>query len=348
MDRTAIAVRRTITALGADRYEVGVKDLSKPGMTLVPYVAEQLEHSISYWRARNAEGMSIYIRPHRDDPSPLVLVDDVSRAAIGQMACDGLTPALVVETSPGNFQAWVKLPEPLSVAERGDAARLLAERYGGDPGSTDGAHFGRLPGYTNAKPEHRRADGLAPYVLVHQHSGQVAPEGWILVAEARLQRQVDAACRKRLEAIPQPTQWPDRDADQAATWYRATWQQLEQRFGTAFDASRADWLCAVGLFAQGYRYEQVAAAVGQYSPGLANRKSTPADYVTRTVGKAEIWMELQERDPKLRYADVARELLPLAQQRAAERAEQARYHALEQEMQPKPKQGPERYEGPER
>ena len=51
---------------------------------------------------------------------------------------------LVVETSPGNFQAWLKHPEKLEQRNGHAAARALAERFGGDTGAADWRHFGRL------------------------------------------------------------------------------------------------------------------------------------------------------------------------------------------------------------
>ncbi|PYT22260.1 MAG: hypothetical protein DMG58_30520 [Acidobacteria bacterium] len=57
---------------------------------------------------------------------------------------------LVVETSPSNFQAWLKHPEPLDKQLSTAAARTLAERFGGDVGAADWRHFGRLSGFAFA------------------------------------------------------------------------------------------------------------------------------------------------------------------------------------------------------
>ena len=61
----------------------------------------------------------------------------------------GFTPAVLVETSPGNLQAWMNhgelLPKELSTR----AARGLAQRFGGDQGAADWCHFGRLSGFAN-------------------------------------------------------------------------------------------------------------------------------------------------------------------------------------------------------
>lgn len=84
------------------------------------------------------------------------------------MKAEGYTPALVVETSPGNFQAWLNhgqiLPQRLSTL----AARALAEKFGGDKGAADWRHFGRLAGFTNRKEKYRSPNGNYPYVRVNE------------------------------------------------------------------------------------------------------------------------------------------------------------------------------------
>jgi hypothetical protein len=81
---------------------------------------------------------------------------------------------LNVETSPGNFQAWLKHGEMLDEAVSTRAAKLLAERYGGDLGSgADWRHFGRLAGFTNPKPNRRLASGLQPFARLLEASRQV-------------------------------------------------------------------------------------------------------------------------------------------------------------------------------
>jgi hypothetical protein len=89
------------------------------------------------------------------------------------MKAEGFAPAAVVETSPGNFQAWLKHGETLDEAVSTRAAKLLAERYGGDLGSADWRHFGRLAGFTNPKPNRRLESGLQPFARLLEASGQI-------------------------------------------------------------------------------------------------------------------------------------------------------------------------------
>jgi hypothetical protein len=78
----------------------------------------------------------------------------------------------LVETSAGNFQAWLKHPRIFSKLLGTFAAQTLAERYDADPSAADWRRFGRLPGFTNCKPKYRKSDGLFPFVRLHSHSGQ--------------------------------------------------------------------------------------------------------------------------------------------------------------------------------
>ncbi|RZU35797.1 DNA-primase RepB domain-containing protein, partial [Edaphobacter modestus] len=84
-------------------------------------------------------------------------------------------PCAVVETSAGNFQAWLKHPTTFPKLLGTFAAQTLAKRYDADPSAADWRRFGRLPGFTNCKPKYRKSDGLFPFVRLHSHSGQQYP-----------------------------------------------------------------------------------------------------------------------------------------------------------------------------
>ena len=102
-----------------------------------------------------------------------------------RLKSEGFAPAVVLETSPGNFQAWLHhgeiLPKHLSTF----AARLLATRFGGDLASADWRHYGRLAGFTNRKDKYRKADGTFPYVRLHEATGAVYPKAVIFLAEIK-------------------------------------------------------------------------------------------------------------------------------------------------------------------
>jgi hypothetical protein len=169
MDRTQFAVERMLGALDAPAYDLGV--LSERGMLpgLANLAACGVMSRIPLLKAHNARGAHIYIRPageHR-----YTVLDDLSAEAVEQLAADGFEPCAVVETSPGNFQAWLKHGDVYPAAFSTFVAQTLARRYGADPNAADWRRFGRLPGFTNCKPKYKKTNGLYPYVLLRSNSG---------------------------------------------------------------------------------------------------------------------------------------------------------------------------------
>jgi len=182
---TPEAVEKQSRAMGAKAFEVGLFDPNVAHGAMLPRVWETgtLLRSISWLRLKNAEGRNIYIRPAGEHS--LSLIDDASIQVIERLKSEGFAPAVVLETSPGNFQAWLNhgqiLPKPLSTF----AARLLASRFGGDLASADWRHYGRLAGFTNRKDKYRKADGTFPFVRLHESTGVVYPKAIAFLAEVK-------------------------------------------------------------------------------------------------------------------------------------------------------------------
>lgn len=327
-DRTQTAVKRQLCAMHCATYEVGLQQKEK-GMLLREWSDDEVLKSIPWLKRQNVQGNNIYIRPARSSASSLVLVDDVSAEMVRGLAAQGLAPTLVTETSPKNYQAWFRLsPESQPPAVRTHVAKQLMQRLGGDPNSADWAHFGRLAGFTNQKPERTLADGRHPFVLLRKaDSGAVARLGPEMVgnALAALAAQHQSAIRAEVKAAAEKLQEPakarvQRELD-VGQWYTRLFESLRDRFSADFDASKADWMAAVALASKGYDVDSVASAITKHSPEAAARKGRDLqDYATDTARKAEVWIEL--RNSGAAYADVKDQLLGLARQRHAERAAQ--------------------------
>ena len=165
MDRTTHAVQQQIAAMGAQVFEVGLfkpsaADEGRAVMIPRTWDSATLIRSIPWLRMQNADGRNIYVRPKGEHD--LSLVDDLTADAVRRMKMTGFTPAAVIETSPGNFQAWLKHPRQLPRELSTMAARKLAEEFGGDRGAADWRHFGRLAGFTNRKAKYMNDGGLFP------------------------------------------------------------------------------------------------------------------------------------------------------------------------------------------
>ena len=296
---TSRAIRRQLAAMPCDLYLVRlIHNLTKrpfPGERL--WTAAQLIDlaTIRFLRARNREGCDVYIYPYAADRNAgyiLVDLDEADPAALSAMCANGHQPCVVLQTSPGHWQAWVHISSaPLEPAVATAVGRYLAHLYGGDRASTDWRHLGRLAGFTNQKPQRRHGNGYSPWVkIVHTATG-LASDG-----ERLLQ-----AVRKRLTAGGSPshsarqptstTTWqrvPVRLSGAQATEIYQAWMRrwrIAQRFPQP-DWSIVDLWIARALLARGASPADVQQILQWGSPGFPRGHGDPADYLRRTVARA--------------------------------------------------------------
>lgn len=291
MDRTFRAARRQLQGMNCGGYEIGIRDAGSGRMMHRQWDTGQVLQSLSFLKSMNASGNDIYIRPSRSEG--LLLVDDIGIGTLQRMDDEGCNPAAIIQTSPQNYQAWVRVYRgELDPELATQTARLLAERYGGDTNSADWRHYGRLAGFTNRKPEY-----ACPYVLAERCNGRDATQGASILAEAsrrlverRKQAQATTPPSNPSEPPPRPLKCDIDPIRYATHQYHA----LKQRYGAEFDESRADFMVASDLLQMGLSASQVRAALEQTSPRLAQRKEGHVeDYLQRTVAAA--YQRLGER-----------------------------------------------------
>ena len=93
--------------MGAKTFEIGLFDPSAARGAMLPRVwdLDTLLRSVSWLRLKNAEGGTSTFG--RLVNIALSLIDDASIQVIERLKSEGFAPAVVLETSPGNFQAWL-------------------------------------------------------------------------------------------------------------------------------------------------------------------------------------------------------------------------------------------------
>jgi hypothetical protein len=281
-DRTTEAMRRQVIAMASDVFEIGLfkPDAASDEAVMLPRVwdADTLLRSVAWLRHQNRDGRNIYIRPRGEHK--LRLVDDLSRKAVFAMKRAGFAPAAVIETSPGNFQAWVKHPEQLSKELGTAAARKLAERFGGDPGAADWRHFGRLAGYTNRKNRYRDPhSGLHPFVKLIEAHGTVYSEADRFLAEVRSAIE-DERKREQHRRSIQSVEVASRSTDlKSIDSFRA-----DVRYGG--DGTRVDLAYAIYAASHGATEAEIEAAIRSRDLSHKGGERRQADYVERTIRKA--------------------------------------------------------------
>jgi hypothetical protein len=294
MDTTEV-VRRQIGAMAHDVFEIG---LFKPDATgreavMLPrtWDADTLLRSVPWLRHENRDGRNIYIRPQGEHN--LSLVDDLNRNAILAMKRQGFSPALVVQTSPGNYQAWLKHPEQLSKELGTAAARALAERFGGDRGAADWRHFGRLAGLTNRKRKYcDPVTGLHPFVLLIEAEGSVYAEAERFLAGVA--EDLDRQHRERERVREQAGRMTAESSRQTQVFKSIDTFRADQRYGG--DGTRIDLAYAIYALSRGAGAEQVATAIHSRDLSHKGNERRQDDYVKRTIEKAMGAIERQAAD----------------------------------------------------
>jgi len=219
------AVRRQLAAMPSDLYLLRLihHQTRRPFPTETLWTGFQLccGAMIRFLRIRNREGFDVYIRPYAENRNAGYILVDLDLAApsmIGVMRADGHEPCVVVQTSAGRLQAWVRVsPAPLEAALATAIGKDLAHRYGADLASTDWCHLGRLAGFTNRKPTRLRPNGYAPWVKLVHALAQRATNGHALI---------EAAQRRLSPSIFTPLPMPSVAGESARS-------ELDQRHDTA-------------------------------------------------------------------------------------------------------------------
>lgn len=293
------AIGRQLAAMPHDLYLVRLIHSQTrrafPGERL--WSAAQLTRpaTVRFLRVRNREGCDVYLHPFAEDRNPGYILVDLDRTdptVVETMRAAGHEPCVVLQTSPGNLQAWVHVSAtPIETAVASQIGKHLAHLYGGDVGSTDWRHLGRLAGFTNQKSQRRTRRGDSPWVkALHARAG-LASQG------AALQEAAEHGLGSPWNLAQSPhrpltaaslNHATGTTATVAAAQIYASWLhrlRILERFPQP-DWSIADKWIAKELLLRGSPAPQVAAILRGGSPGFPRQHSHPHDYLHRTLARA--------------------------------------------------------------
>jgi hypothetical protein len=289
---TTQAIRRQLRAMPCELYLVRLihhaTGRAFPGERV--WTAQQASQpaTVRFLRIRNREGCDVYLQPFAGDCNAgyiLVDLDHAEPSVLDAMRRNGHAPCVVLESSPRHWQVWIRVSAvALEPAVATAIGRHLARRYGGDLGSTDWRHLGRLAGFTNQKRERRLPNGYAPWVQL-QH----AEPGWASQRAALLAR-----VRRAVPPMQAAGSGPASCRVATATQLYHAWLlrlRIPQRFPQP-DWSIADKWVAKELLRRKVPPDTVAGILQGGSPGFPRRHADPLDYLRRTMARA--WLELSD------------------------------------------------------
>ena len=290
--------RKYTVAVNADRYRVtcikmdedGSKKtfiLDKKGGMTRGFSSEELEAHMPEMLRFQKRGENIYYTPLSDDRHH-ILIDDMTRESLKRLQEDGFRPAVVLESSPGNYQCLLTIPKLGTEFDR-DVGNRITERLNreyGDKKLCGCIHPHRAPGFENRKPKHRREDGSFTQVK-------------LLFAERReyckalaLSRRIDreyAETAKRRQAEQRTLQTSDFRPGRSGSGLLYPSGKIIRRHLTIEDYSRVDAMIALRMSSNGHSRESVEGKPSVFAPPTIRDSPTGRNwqrYAERTVNYA--------------------------------------------------------------
>ncbi len=223
-------------------------------------------------------GEHIVFRPVPDEQNRVkaVFLDDVPEDRFDELP----NGTIVVETSPGKYQAHIPLPKPFSQEDATTCQSKLVGYFESDIGGKALLHFRRLPGFTNKK---YKEQPVAKIVKAVQNNVDLMR----LLGDIEDNRLVnDLLQEERWRMLEQKTPAIAKQVEQILdTEGETTWQRFYNE--SDGDRSAADLKYCMRLYRKGFDPQAIAYALIEVSPDLELRKPKHVeDYVNRTVGKA--------------------------------------------------------------
>lgn len=231
---------------------------------------------LRYLSAMNAVGRHIFMRPTFEREPFYMLHDDANEAAllrfygfnVARRPAWAMRGCLIIETSPGCYQIWVRVDSPATPEEK----KQWLDSVGSDPGAAPRRRWGRAPGWRNVKPKYRLPDGTFPLARLI----------WVNATPVESIEALLAAQDAPRPAAPRRAAPPRRQLPEATLADRA-------RFETG-DNSQTDFRWCMSLLARGYDVAAVRAALFNAREVIGWHQHRPDDYVERTVRNAVAYL----------------------------------------------------------
>jgi hypothetical protein len=291
---------RYAQAVGAERFRVTIIKMREDGskQTFIldkkdgvtrGFTPQEIAQRMPEMQRLQRRGENLYYTP-LSDKKHHILIDDMNQEKLERLIRDGYQPAVVLESSPGNYQAIITLPR-LGTAHDKDVGNRLSDalnREYGDPKLSGAIHPHRAPGFENRKPKHQREDGSYPEVR-------------LLKAEARectkaleLSRQIDAEYQRQAAL---KAQQPERSRAKPAlelaaasgsaidAYQRQRRDVLKRQRGGEVDLSRVDSMIAVRMRVTGHDQAAIEGAIRECAPATRQKDEGRDwnDYAQRTA-----------------------------------------------------------------
>lgn len=292
---------RYAEAVGAERYRVtsikmredGSKQTfildKKDGVTR-GFTPQEIEQRTPEMQRLQRRGENLYYTP-LSDKKHHILIDDMDREKLERLIRDRFQPSVLIESSPGNYQAIITVPK-LGTPHDKDVGNRLSDalnREYGDPKLSGAIHPHRAPGYENRKPKHRQEDGSYPEVRLLKAEHRECVQTLALSSQIDAEYQRQAGLKKSQQAKRKVRSGPDLPVaagGSATDVYQRHYRDVLMRLGGGeVDLSRVDSMIAVRMRVTGHDQPTVESTIRQCAPGIRQQDESRDwnDYAQRTA-----------------------------------------------------------------
>lgn len=261
--------RKYHAAVGADRYAVSAIEFFENGQNRGFMVnkkdgfpdgfpALNVEKSMRRLVGLKNNGRNIYYTPISDQKHH-ILVDDLDGLALADLISQGYRPAVIIESSPANYQAIITIPKIGTNFDREIGNKIVAKlnKEFGDPKLSGEIHAHRAPGFDNKKIKHRRPDGTFPDVRLIEAEGGECDKTKQLALEIKSElEKLNKDKKVNLDFVVNAP-----ETINTARAYKVHFRdvvRLQKKAGNEkIDASRVDYMVCMRLRATGHSAEAV-------------------------------------------------------------------------------------------
>jgi hypothetical protein len=245
------------------------------------FTQQQVEQRINEMKRLEMRGENICYTPLSHNKHH-ILINDMDYEKLKQFISDGYKPAVVIESSPKNYQAIVtiqRLDTEFDQKIGNQLSKKLNNEYG-DPKLSSCIHPHRAPGFQNRNPKHQHSDGTYPIVHLRKAERRECFKTF------EISKQINSEYIKETKLIISTNILQVEQRSNAIHAYQQHYHDIlkYQRYAD-IDWSRIDSMIAMRMRVTNHTKTAIETAICQCAPLIRQRASHHnwTDYAQRTA-----------------------------------------------------------------
>jgi hypothetical protein len=249
---------------------------------------EAVESRLHYLEKQNNLGNHIFMRPQSEVEANFLLIDDLDMNDLLQDHSFNGNPwkpgRMIIETSPANFQVWIRLSRILT----NDEKKYWLKQFRSDPGCSPKHRWGRAPGFYNMKLKHKTEAG---YPLVKPYTIDVKESAQVPIIMGISDQPEQSKVTSKLQKLNQLYKAQDRHGH--AFIVDSSIKRDDYQNGDRSE-SEVDFAFIIALISRGYCDEAIEQRIISERDDWTHHKGSEDAYLTRSIANAHDYLQSQQ------------------------------------------------------